>query len=80
MEENNNIFLVAVMLLCTWPDQYTQNFPQHLSGTIHLERSYFMTDFSTPLPIVRICTHLEYPLHLENYYSDCYSSYESLEF
>ena len=51
MEENNENFLLAVMLQCTWPNQYTKNISQNLFGAIHLVRTYLMTNFSTPLPL-----------------------------
>ena len=50
VEENNGIFLVTVMLQCTWSDQCTKNIPQPSTtfGAIHLVSTYFRTDFSTP--------------------------------
>ena len=51
MEENNDIFLLAVMLQCTWPKQCTKNNLQNLFGAIHLVNTFLMTDFSTPLPL-----------------------------
>ena len=51
--------LLAVMLQCTWWNQCIKNIPQHLLGAIHLLRTYLMTNFSTPLPLVHICTYLQ---------------------
>ena len=55
MEENNDIFLVTVMLLYTWRDQYATSILQQLSRAIHLLRTYLMTDFSALPPL---CTHM----------------------
>ena len=41
-----------------WQDT-TLALAQHLFGNIHLVCTYLMTNSSTPLPLVRICTHLE---------------------
>ena len=48
------------MLQSTWSDQCTKNILQHLLGAIRLGRAYLMTSFPTPLPLVWICTHLEW--------------------
>ena len=62
VEENNDIFLVTVMLQCTWSDQCTKNIPQPSTtfGAIHLVSTYFRTDFSTPrsskhMYVFRVC-------------------------
>ena len=41
--------LLAVMLLCTWPNLCTKKIPQSFFGAIHFGRTYLMTNFSTPL-------------------------------
>ena len=60
MEENNNIFLAGgdALVYLAGPMR-KKNIPQHLFGVIHLVRTYLRTNFSTPLPLVSICTHLE---------------------
>ena len=60
MEENNDIFLAAVdALVYLAGPMHKKNIPEHLFGAIYLIRTYLRTDFSTPLPFVSICTHLE---------------------
>ena len=60
MEENNDIFLAGgdALVYLARP-MHKKNIPQHLFGAIHLVCTYLKTDFSTPLPLVSICTHLE---------------------
>ena len=60
MEENNDIFLAGgdALVYLAGP-MHKKNIPQHLFGAIHLVLTYFRTDFSTPLPLESICTHLE---------------------
>ena len=60
MEENNDIFLAGGDALVYLAEpMHKKSIPQHLLGAIHLVCIYFRTDFSTPLPFVDICTHLE---------------------
>ena len=60
MEENNNIFLAGddALVYLARP-MHKKNIPQHLSGTIHLVRTYLMTNFSNILPLARVYTHSE---------------------
>ena len=59
MEENNDIFLAGGDALVYLVYQCTKNIPQHLFWAMHLVRIYLRTDFSIPLSLVSICTHLE---------------------
>ena len=63
MEENSDVVLLAVVLWCTWPNQYTKNIPQHLFGANHLVCTYLMTDFSTSSPCTHLYTFWMTPLH-----------------
>ena len=55
MEENNDIFLAGddALVYLAGP-MHTKNIPQRLFGTIHLVRTYLMTNFSNPLPLARV--------------------------
>ena len=50
MEESNDIFLAGGDYLACLAQPMHKNFLQHLFGAIHLVLTYFMTNFSTPLP------------------------------
>ena len=58
MEEYNNIFLAGGDALVYLTRPMHKSIP-HLFGAIHLVCRYLMTDLSNPLPLVRICMHLE---------------------
>ena len=59
MEGNNDIFLGGGDALVYLTYQCRKNIPQHLLGAIHLVRTYRRTDFSTPLSLASMCTHLK---------------------
>ena len=60
MEENNDIFLAGSDALVYFAGpMHKKNITQHLFGVIHLVRTSVRTNFSTLLPLVSICTHLE---------------------
>ena len=60
MEENNDIFLAGgdALVYLAGPMHKKKN-SQHLFGAIYVVRTYLRTNFSTPLPLISICTHLE---------------------
>ena len=47
MEENSDIFFAGSDVLVYWTDECTDNIQQHLSGAIHLVRTFIMTYFLT---------------------------------
>ena len=59
MEENSDIFLAGGDALVYLAGSFHKNIPWHFFGDIHLVRTYLRTDFSTPLPLERICTQLD---------------------
>ena len=50
MEENSNIFLSGGDAL-VYLTECTKNIPQNFFGTIHLIRTYRMTNFTTAVPL-----------------------------
>ena len=54
MEENNYIFLAGSDALVYLAKPIHKKIPWHLFGTVHLVRTYLMTDFLNP----SLCTHL----------------------
>ena len=61
MEEKTTLFLLALMLSCTWPNQCTKNIPLNLFGAIHLVSTYLVTNFPPP---ARTFTHFGYTLSI----------------
>ena len=59
MEENNDISLASGDALVYLVLPMHKNIPQHLFGAIHLKRTYHRANFSNPLYLERIFTHLE---------------------
>ena len=54
MMEENDIFLLAVVIQYTWPNQCIKTIPRNLFGLIHSVITHLTTTFSTLFP----CTHL----------------------
>ena len=59
MEEKKNIFLGYVDALLYLARPKHKKYFTTFVWAIHLVRTYHMTNFSTPLPFIRICTQLE---------------------
>ena len=60
MEENSDTFVAGGDALVYFAGPiHKKNILQHLFGAIHLVRTHLRTNFSTALPILNICTHLE---------------------